>query len=67
MNDPIAPATTDDKDWTIGATKDTYYVHSIKTIDRILPPTRARIDAMKNALNERGQLVPILITKHEYG
>jgi ParB-like chromosome segregation protein Spo0J len=40
-------------------------IMDIGILDRILKPTQERIDAMANALGERGQLTPILITKDE--
>ena len=60
-------ASTDKPEWSIGATNNVK-VDAIKSIDRILPPTQARIDAMANALGERrGQLASILITEHGDG
>lgn len=42
-------------------------VKNIHVVDRIIPPTKARIDAMARSLSgPLGQLVPILIAKHLY-
>ena len=56
-------ASTDKPEWSIGATNNVR-VDAIQTINRILPTTPERIIAMANALGERGQLTPILVTKH---
>jgi len=39
-------------------------VDNIYVIDRIMNPTKARIDAMAASLSARGQIEPIIVTKH---
>jgi ParB-like chromosome segregation protein Spo0J len=38
-------------------------IPNIEVTNRIIPPTKARVDVMAKRLQERGQLVPILIRK----
>ena len=66
MKTDIAPPAGDDNRVVFGETIDVK-IADIGILDRILEPTRERIDAMANALGERGQLAPILITKDEVG